>query len=273
MKRAAVESIRRSSHFYGDLMQRRVAGPFLITESMFPGGSTLPAHAHDSAYFTLTLKGSYREQFGSHWRVCAPGSLVAHPAHELHSQIFDRQSALLVRLAFADDASERAVREFVPERPLALTSASVARAAWQLHQEMSLAEGFSQSNVEALAYELVGYATRGTRLLSGSRARARRAEALLREALRLDRPASVVARELGVSRATFFRDFQSEFACTPGQYLRERRINAAAELLRRTRRPLAEIASICGFYDQSHFNRCFRKAVGLSPDAFRRAAR
>ena len=123
-------------------MQRRVAGSFLITESMFPGGSTLPAHAHETAYFTLTLKGSYREQFGSHWRVCAPGSLVAHPAHELHSQIFDRQSALLVRLAFADDASERAVREFVPERPLALTSASVARAAWQLHQEMSLADGF-----------------------------------------------------------------------------------------------------------------------------------
>jgi AraC family transcriptional regulator len=259
--------------FYGDLIQRQVAGPFLITESLFPGGSTLPTHSHASAYFTLTLKGSYRERFGSQWRVCAPGSLVAHPAHELHSQIFDRQSALLVRLAFADDASESTLRDFTLERPVALTSASVAQAAWQLHQEMSLADEFSQSSVEAVAYELLGYATRSTRLSSGSRARARRAEALLREAIRLDRPASSIARELGVSRATFFRDFRSEFACTPGQYLRRERIRAAARLLRGTRRSLVDIAAICGFYDQSHFNRCFRKAVGLSPDEFRRRAR
>lgn len=260
-------------NFYGDLIQRQAAGPFLVTESLFPGGSTLPTHSHESAYFTLTLKGSYRERFGSEWRVCTPGSLIAHPAHERHSQIFDRQSALLVRLAFADDAGEGALGDFALERPVALTSASVARAAWQLHREMTAADEFSKASVEALAYELVGYAARSVRRRWGSRARARRAEALLREAIRLDRPASSIARELGVSRATFFRDFRSEYACTPGQYLRRERIRSAAELLRATRRPLVDIAAVCGFYDQSHFNRCFRKAVGLSPDEFRRRAR
>jgi AraC family transcriptional regulator len=234
---------------------------------MFPGGSTLPAHAHETAYFTLTLKGSYREQFGSHWRVCAPGSLVAHPAHELHSQIFDRQSALLVRLAFADDASERAVREFVPEKPLALTSASVARAAWQLHQEMSLADGFCNRTLR--------------RWPMNSSAMQREVPGSYREVeLEPGGPRPSCGRQFGspgrpvqLQENSGFRDFQSEFACTPGQYLRERRISAAADLLRRTRRSLVEIASICGFYEQSHFNRCFRKAAGLSPDAFRRAAR
>jgi AraC-like DNA-binding protein len=42
----------------------------------------------------------------------------------------------------------------------------------------------------------------------------------------------------------------------------------AVELLKRDL-PLAEIAISCGFYDQSHFSRAFKRRFGLSPARFR----
>ncbi|MEO1981641.1 MAG: helix-turn-helix domain-containing protein [Fuerstiella sp.] len=33
---------------------------------------------------------------------------------------------------------------------------------------------------------------------------------------------------------------------------------------------MAQVASQCGFYDQSHFSRQFKKSTGLSPLQYRR---
>ena len=48
------------------------------------------------------------------------------------------------------------------------------------------------------------------------------------------------------------------------------RIEGARTLLAKTTTPLAEVAGICGFADQSHFSRVFARAMGTSPGAWRR---
>src|SRR5262249_28045257 len=57
---------------------------------------------------------------------------------------------------------------------------------------------------------------------------------------------------------------------TLGDFANDLRVRAAAEALSCGTRPLAEIATANGFYDQSHFTRVFARKVGLSPGAFRR---
>jgi AraC family transcriptional regulator len=47
----------------------------------------------------------------------------------------------------------------------------------------------------------------------------------------------------------------------------------AKSLLREADRPLVEIASACGFADQSHFTRVFTCIVGASPGAWRKQVR
>ena len=257
--------------FFGDFVRRRTAGPFSITESLVESGAVLPTHSHRSAYFTLTLNGSYREHYDGRTRECTPGTAVAHPAHEFHSETFGREPALLVRLECGDPAD--GPLPFVVERATAVTSAHVVRAAWQLHGEMMASDAYADLILEGLARELAGYALRASIASGGSRARALRAESLLRASLRSNASAHALAKQLGVSVATFFRDFRSAFGCTPGEYQRRVRIYAAMESLRNSTRPLADIAAECGFYDQSHLNRSFRRAVGYSPAEFRRTAR
>jgi AraC family transcriptional regulator len=48
------------------------------------------------------------------------------------------------------------------------------------------------------------------------------------------------------------------------------RVKRAKDLLRGTKRPIADIAVACGFADQSHLTRVFSKAFGISPGAWRR---
>jgi AraC family transcriptional regulator len=260
-----------ASPYFGELVRNCVAGPFVITESEFRGGSYLPVHVHESAYVTLTLRGSYSESYGVRSRLCKPGTAVGHPAHEVHSQTFDRESALLVRVGLSGNG-DQTTPAISPDMPLALADPLIARTAWKLHRELHLDDEYSKVIVEGLAYELTGYLMRGSGVQGGSRKRALQTEALLRSSLKAERSLSSIAAEAGVSLSTLSRDFQSTFGCSPGEYLRRARIDVAIEKLKGDG-TIAEIAAECGFWDQSHFSRCFRGATGLSPSQFRRLAR
>jgi AraC family transcriptional regulator len=77
------------------------------------------------------------------------------------------------------------------------------------------------------------------------------------------------ARVAQFSPSKFNRLFKARFGCTPGQYIRRMRIARAQTLMTMYLDPLSQIAAECGFADQSHLTRCFRKVVGESPATWR----
>jgi AraC family transcriptional regulator len=79
-----------------------------------------------------------------------------------------------------------------------------------------------------------------------------------------------LARIAGVHPVAFARTFRRRYGRSPGEYLRECRLQRAAALLRDRKRSLADIAAQAGFTDASHFSRTFREAFGCTPAAWRR---
>jgi AraC family transcriptional regulator len=79
-----------------------------------------------------------------------------------------------------------------------------------------------------------------------------------------------IANACNLSRSYFIRAFKDTTHRTPYQWLIERRIELARELLRHSDKPLSDIAISCGFTDQSHFTRIFSQIVGAPPGAWRR---
>jgi AraC-like DNA-binding protein len=80
-----------------------------------------------------------------------------------------------------------------------------------------------------------------------------------------------VSESLNVHPAYLSREFSKYFDdLSFGDYLRKLRIEKAIALLSASDNSLAEIAYLTGFSDQSHFNRTFKKFVGVNPSAYRK---
>jgi AraC-like DNA-binding protein len=73
-----------------------------------------------------------------------------------------------------------------------------------------------------------------------------------------------LAIEAGVGRHQVMRDFQAIARMSPGDYLRQVRLLLAKQLIAQGV-PLVDVAIQCGFTDQSHFSRTFRKVYGFTP--------
>lgn len=71
-----------------------------------------------------------------------------------------------------------------------------------------------------------------------------------------------------ISPYYFLRLFKKSLGVTPHQYILQRRINRAKDLLQSSM-TLSEIAVRVGFCDQSHLSRCFRRILGKTPSQFR----
>jgi AraC family transcriptional regulator len=80
-----------------------------------------------------------------------------------------------------------------------------------------------------------------------------------------------LARIVGLSASHFSRAFATSFGDPPHRYVQRRRLENAQGLMLTDTVSLSRIAADCGFSDQAHFNRLFRKYVGETPGAWRRA--
>ena len=76
------------------------------------------------------------------------------------------------------------------------------------------------------------------------------------------------AAGLSVSRALHL--FRAQSGMSLSAYIARQRIDYAVYLLKNTDRSMAEIASECGFFDQSHFTKTFRTLEGVPPLRYRR---
>jgi len=79
-----------------------------------------------------------------------------------------------------------------------------------------------------------------------------------------------LAHLCGMSLSSFKRTFRKVFGDAPASYIRQRRLERAAKLLRRTDNRVSDVAYDCGFKDLAHFSRTFQKAYGSSPTEWRR---
>lgn len=76
-----------------------------------------------------------------------------------------------------------------------------------------------------------------------------------------------LAAEAGLSKYHLIRAFSRRFGLTPYAYFLERRVERARQLFDRGGRPAA-VAAACGFADQSHLTRHFKRIVGVTPGEY-----
>lgn len=88
-------------------------------------------------------------------------------------------------------------------------------------------------------------------------------------------PANIeeLARKTNLSVSSFKREFSRLYNDSPASYIKNKRLEKAAELLRLSDNRISDIAFDCGFNDLANFTKSFHDKYGTSPTHFRNLPR
>lgn len=261
-----------SGRFYGDTVKAHEIEGFGLTETLYLPHFTIPRHSHERPYFGLILRGTYTENYGKKTRVCKPSMLVYHPSDEKHSQHFSRIGGRLFRIEMSPQRLER-LNETVPtqNKSADFEGTFVCHLASRLYQEFCAMDEISPLVIEGLLLEIIGEVSRS----SGRSSRhvlpkwLKQARVLIHERSVERLTLSQIAQTVGVHPVYLAREFRRHYRSTVGEYIRQLRIEIACREMIKPSASLAEIAVTCGFYDQSHFSKTFKRVMNTTPRGYR----
>lgn len=79
-----------------------------------------------------------------------------------------------------------------------------------------------------------------------------------------------ICRHVGCSRSTLLTTFKRGYGITVNDYITERRLALARDMLLEGKKTVNEIALESGFSDQSYFSKVFSAGYGITPSEYRR---
>lgn len=224
----------------------------------------MPAHSHAEAQLCGLDQGlAILETDAGAW-MCPPGRCVWIPPNMVHSlRSCGKISGWMVRVATGERATlpvEPGVLALSPllkeivvrmmtwvENPEA--NAAKRRLVGVLHDEICTA---SQIQLHLPVPRDPALKRLATRLAEGPKA----AEDL-----------AALAREVGLSERSLFRNFQKETGLSPGQWRRQMQVLRSLELLSKGR-SVTETSLEIGYESAGAFIRTFRQAVGVTPAVY-----
>jgi AraC family transcriptional regulator len=240
-----------------------------------PPDFRVPDHGHDHVHASLVLAGGMEERDRGRARLLEPGALRLSPAGDEHRIRFPEGGGACLLLSIPagpSDLGVDATRDVAVRERVFCPAPHLVGPARELAADAA-AGTTSRLAAEVLALEVVA-AARGRRhrppgpppvWLLGVRDRLRE------EPHRVDRMGDL-ARDADVHPGHLVRAFRLHFGCSPGHYHRLARLERARRMVVHSREPLAAVAYACGFADQAHMTRHFRRWLGETPGRLRSRA-
>jgi AraC family transcriptional regulator len=233
-------------------------------------------HEHPLPFFAVVLTGGIEKQLRRmHLEVPASGS-YAMPAEARHRDAFPASARILTLEVSPDSPVGRLCAKQLA-RMRRLRAPELSTLAQQIAFELGREEdGVRSVAVEGLGLELIAAAIRSDNAASG-RSKPPRwlgdVDELLGERFLTPLRVGEIADAVHVHPTHLARVFRLHHGETIGRRVRRLRLDWAKARLIESDEALREIAVSAGFAHQSHFNRVFKQATGLTPASYREQLR
>jgi AraC-like DNA-binding protein len=241
-------------------------------------GHVYDRHFHDGYAFGLTLDGSQTFNARGARHATAPGTAIAFAPGEAHDGEAVDERGFAYWMIYLPEAL---VGDVLAETGHALPAfpEPLMHAPWlarAVRDAAAALDGPGDNLAQDAAISRLVRAFANVAPEPRTPARAPRSVTRLRELLhdRLAEPVTVdaLAAEVGMSRFRLTRAFARAYGLPPHAYLLSLRLNAARRGLLAGEPPVV-VAAACGFADQAHLTREFRRRVGVTPGAYRAVSR
>jgi AraC family transcriptional regulator len=259
----------------GSTIRRLDIAGFSLTEAVYAEGVSLPRHCHANSYLTLVLAGNYIEKHSHREFQWREGALHLLPAAQHHENQFVTAVRLL-RVKIEPAAVERLGEEHARylSEPREISGPLSAWLANRVIREFMAQDDIAPLAMEGVLLEMLAESARSSHQIYGSKVPSwlRRVRECLEDSYLQAPGLAALAGIAGVHPVHLSREFHKHYHMTVGEYIRQRRIEHAVELLSNSDLSLAQISSTCGFSDQSHFCALFKKHWGMTPAKFRNSS-
>jgi AraC-like DNA-binding protein len=241
-----------------------------VLHAYFPSHA-YPSHTHDAWTVLLVDEGvvrydlDHREHDLSRAQVSLLPPNVPHDGRSVRPEGFRKRVLYLEPDRLGEDLTGAAVDQ--PE----LLDPVLRQRIEQLHGVLALGQESleAESRLTLIEERLRQYLRR--QITTPPQRRDPTVASHLREVLDAHLPAGITLDEASklvhAHPAHLVRAFSREFGMPPHRYLTGRRVDLARRYLLEGR-PAAEVATLAGFYDQSHLTRHFRRMLGVTPSSF-----
>lgn len=79
-----------------------------------------------------------------------------------------------------------------------------------------------------------------------------------------------LCQHLNISKSVLYKSFKKQLNISPNQYINEKKIAKAKDLINNTEMPIKEIADNLGFTNTTYFYKLFKKTTGITPVQFKK---
>ncbi len=215
-----------------------------------------PPHTHVSSYtLGLITEGSVAFLQDGKREICNAGDFFVVPPDTVHEFCAVDDEYSILSVSFQKDL----VRKYDLDTVLRI----VANLADQL-----IAKNFLSPDQTAKLGDAVLVLYRNLEIIAfPERKEVENARNLLAGAPENPFPVEELSRRVFVSQYFLIREFKKRFGLTPHQYQMQNRVRKAQHLLLEGK-SITEVALITGFCDQSHFDRWFKKMLGITPSDY-----
>lgn len=239
---------------------RRDAGGFCVRRCTYLPSCRLGAHEHPEDRLVLTLSGTFESVYGRRRYPLDASRALFRPAGVRHLDLYP-VDAVCLSIALPVDVAPGLV-EFK------LTDGEFPSFVSRLSSEVDATDSAAPLAMEALCAMMIGrmrvvhHEERRPRWIHQVR---ERVEADYADPPTLAAIAASVNRDVSHVATTF----RKAYGTTIGDYVRDVRIWRLRRLVEDASIPLADVAQLGGFADQSHFARLFRRRFRMTPGAYR----
>lgn len=242
----------------------------IFTDTYYKTKDNFEPHCHENYYLAYVINGHYLEKDKKKSTRCLPGSVVAHKVNEVHSNTSFSENCRILNIEFEQNwFNKNGISCETAEQRFECNSVTLRYAFQKIADELSCGDVFSGIGAESALMKSVGEI-----FMTGSiNADVPGWVKTIKEIMHYENAADInlgyISRAVNRHPMHISREFPKYFRCSMSEYARYAKVERALSSLAVKEIPLSEISYICGFTDQSHFIKVFKKITGITPKVYR----